>query len=128
MKNIVLSFLTAISGTLLIFYLFFSHYVKVVDGVKVLRSLESPLLKDAMQGGMAPEVLARRRALIYKAFKKAIDEEKGVVFVSQGILKSPFEDRTDEVLERTRYWYAYFLSIGRDITSEGGNKQGRKPE
>ena len=128
MRDLVMSFLVSAFVSLLALYLFLYHYVRVVDGVRVVKSLEEPLLRDAIKGGADVEEVARKKILIFKAFKLALDEQRGVVFVSQSVLKSPFKDVTDEVLERTRYWYAYLVSSGGYLPSEGGSKQGRKPE
>ena len=128
MRNAVVSLIVAAFVSLLILYLFLYHYVRVVDGVRVVRSLEEPLLRDAMKGGADVEEVARKKVLIFKAFKLALEEQRGVVFVSQSVLKSPFKDVTDEVLKRTRYWYAYLVSSGGYLPSEGGSEQGRKPE
>ena len=127
MRSLILSFLTSLLTSFFVLYLFLYHYVKVVDGVRVIRELEAPLLKSALEGGDAKE-LARRKALILEAFKLALKERRGIIFVSQGVFKAPFEDITDEVLERARYWYAYLLTSSGGFSPQTPQKQGREPQ
>ena len=126
MKTVLLSFVYSLFGTVVLLYVLFTHYFKVVDGVKVLKEMETPLLKEMTQG-VPPDVLAKRKALMIRAFEMAVKEQKGIVFMSQSVLKSPFRDVTDEVLERTRYWYAYLTAHGVFGGSEGRDKSGQEP-
>ncbi len=127
MRNLVLSFAVSLFTTVFVLYGFLSHYVKVVDGTRIIREMEAPLLKGIMNEGKAGEAV-RKKVLIYRAFRLALEEQRGIVFVFQSVFKAPFRDVTDEVLQRTRYWYAYLVSTGGAVPSEGGGKQGRKPQ
>jgi len=67
MREIVLSVVFSVFASVLLLYMFLFHYVKVVDGVKVLSSMERPLLRDV--GREDPGELARKKVLIYRAFR-----------------------------------------------------------
>lgn len=125
MRNLLLSLLVSLLTSLLVLYLFLHRYVKVVDGARVVSELSAPLTEEVL-GGRAEEA-ARKKVLIYRAFSLALKEQRGVVFVSQSVLKSPFRDVTDEVLERTRYWYAYLLASGGALPPEAGGEPRQKP-
>ena len=125
MRSVVLSVLLSLLTNLLVLYLFLYHYVKVVDGARIVGELSAGLTEDVFEGNA--ELAARKKVLIYRAFSLALREQKGIVFVSQSVFKAPFEDVTDEVLERTRYWYAYLLTAPGALSPEAGGQPRQKP-
>jgi len=125
MTGFLLNVFISVFLNLFVLYVFLFHFVKVVDLQKIALTMEKPILEKV--GSEDPESLAKKKVLLFKAISLALEEQRGIVFLSSGVLKSPFEDVTDEVLERSRYWYAYLLSSSEFFAPEGGNKQGRKP-